>query len=643
MHTPAQRIRALALLSLLPASLTCAAASSQLTEIVPGLHLVSGAVNGARLERAGKTLAVYGDPRENPPPADTVLLTHHRRDVVAAALGLLAAGVRVVAPEAELASFTQVEEFWSGFETKRFHDYAQQTTKVLRQPIAVDRAVRGGETFTWNELEVQVLDAPGYTRGAVAYLIELAGVRIAFTGELIYGDGRLFDLYSLQDAIPAAKVGGYHGYAARLGELMTSLERLTAAQPDLLIPARGPVIRQPAEAIALLRSRIRAFYANYLSIDASRWHFRDEHMLAKAKRVLGPEATVDWMPLAETVQDLPPWIVPISNARLILSADKKGFLIDCGSQRIIDELKKLQAAGQLDALEHVFVTHYHDDHTDQVAKVVEWSGATVHASRENWDILTRPAAYRLPCLTTNPIHVSGRPTSGAPWRWREFEIALTYFPGQTFHHDALLVKKEGADPILFIGDSFTPSGIDDYCLLNRNLLHPGMGYFFCLDYVKRQAPEALLINQHLQPTFRFSAAQLDHMQTVLEQRVALLGALFPWDDPNYGLDEGWARFYPYAAAARAGETLELELRLWNHSPRERLFRPHLQLPAGWSLTSASPNPIRVSRRQEGVVQLRLTVPVTAKPGRHILTTDLQTEGWHLREWTEAMITVSAAN
>lgn len=610
-------------------------------EIAPDLRFVPGAVNGVLLARHGNTLAVYGDPRATPAPADTVLFTHHRRDVVWAGRALVAAGANAVVPAAELAHFTEPDKFWAAFTTKRFHDYAQQTTKILREPLAVARSVREGDPLTWEGLSIRVLDTPGYTRGAVTYLVELDGRRIAFTGDLIHGDGQLLDLYSLQDAIPTAKIGGYHGYAARLGELLSSLNKIAAEQPDLLVPARGPVIRHPAQALAQLTERIRAFYANYLSIDALRWYFKDDHIRAKARRVLGPEAQVDWLPMAETIQPLPDWIVPLNNSRLILSADKTGFLVDCGSRHILDELKKLQAAGELASIEHIFVTHYHDDHTDQVATAVKTFGATVHASRENTDILERPGAYRLPCLTANPIHVAGRATSGAQWRWKEFTITLYYFPGQTLWHDALLVRKDSGEQYFFIGDSFTPSGIDDYCLLNRNFLHEGTGYFYCLELVKRVAPAALLINQHVEPAFRFAPAQIETMLATLRQRVDLLRALVAWDDPNFGLDEGWARFYPYASEVRPGQTFTLGLRLMNHAPGERVFTLRPRLPATWDLRAQTPAAIRIPARQAGAVQWQVAVPADATPGLHLLTADVLWADGELRQWTEAMVVVTA--
>lgn len=639
MHTQPRMIRSWILILLSLSFLLPATADVTTETIGAKLQVLRGDVNGARLERNGKALFIYGDPREKPDSADTVLFTHHRRDVAWAGRALVAAGAKAVVPAGELADFAEVNTFWSDFVQKRFHDYTHKSTKVLAEPIAAAKTVRGGDVLTWEGVSTRVLDTPGYTRGAVSYLMELDGQRIAFTGDLIYGDGKLLDLYSLQDAIPEAKMMAYHGYAARLADVIASLNRLAAERPTLLVPSRGPIIRNPAEAIATLVTRARAVYTNYLAIDAYHYYSGEDRFQVKARRILGPEAKVATMPMAETVK-LPPWIVPITNARLLLAADKTGFLVDCGSQHIIDELNKLRAAGRLTSIEHIFVTHYHDDHTDQVAKAAKLFGATVHASRENRDILLNPGDYRLPCLTTEPIQITGRSESGLRWRWKEFDLTLFYFPGQTLHHDALLVKKDSGEQFFFIGDSFTPSGIDDYCMLNRNFLHEGMGYPFCLDLVKREAPAAFLINQHVNPAFRFSGQQLDEMRDVLKERRVLLQALFPWDDPNFGLDEGWARFHPYAPKVRPGESAQLSLRIWNHSPTNQTFTIKPHLPAGWSLASSAPLAVRVPAREEGAVKLNFRVPANAPSGSQLVTADISWGDWKLREWTEAMVTVT---
>jgi len=619
--------------------LACPAPALEELNLGKGLTIVRGAVNGALLKRGEKILAVYGDPREKPAPVDTVLFTHHRRDVVWAGRALVERGARAVVPAREAVYFRDVEQLWKKFATSRFHDYSQQTTKILTRSLNVERTIQGGETLQWEGIPIRVLDTPGYTRGAVSYLLELDGKKIAFTGDLIQSGGRLLDLYSLQDAIPEATIGGYHGYAARLGQMVESLRRVAAEEPSVLVPARGPVINEPGKAISGLIERIQTLYSNYLSIDALRWYFGDGHILAKAKRVLDPSAKVDWMEMAEIMEKLPSWIIPINNSRLIVSGDGTGFQVDCGSRGIINKLKDLGEEGKFKEIEYLFITHYHDDHTDQVGAFVEEFGAAVFASRVCRDVLENPAAYRLPAMTANPIHLSGRYESGATWRWKEFELTCYYFPGQTLYHDALLVKRDGGEGILFVGDSFTPSGIDDYCLLNRNFLHPGRGYFYCLDLIRRLDPGCFLINQHVGPAFRFSHDQIRRMETVLKRRVEILRDLFPWEDPNQGLDEGWARFYPYGCRVRRGETARWVLRILNHSPRTRRYGVRFHLPPGWTREGSAPTSIPIPPGQEGAVELKVAPPPGAEPGQYLFTADLRWGEWELREWSEAMVEV----
>jgi glyoxylase-like metal-dependent hydrolase (beta-lactamase superfamily II) len=602
-----------------------------------GLSFISGPVNGAFLERNGKFLAVYGDPSARRPAPDLVLLTQARRDATWAARGLAQAGSKVVAPGKEADFLNHPETFWAGLRTQRFHDYAQQSTKMPVEPIPVSRTVKGGDLIAWADLSIRVLDTPGYTRGAVSYLVELGGQKLAFTGDLIRDDGKLQDLFSLQDAIPAAKIGGYHGWAGRLGDLVASLDRIAAEKPDLLVPQRGPVIRDPLAALSRLQHRVRAAYSNYLSVDALRWYFHDDHMRTKARRVLGPDAQVDWMAMAKTVP-LPETIIPISNSRLILAADRSGFLIDCGGTGILEELRKRRAAGTLTSVEHVFVTHYHDDHTDALPALVKEFGAKVHACGSLVDLIERPGDYRLPCLTRNPCPVTAPHHDQARWRWKEYQLTIFDHPGQTLHHNALLVEQDRGWSAFFAGDSFTPSGIDDYCLQNRNFLHEGQGFFRCLDQLEMLPRGCLLINQHVEPAFGFSPAQVAQMRDTLRQRIPLLSELLPFEDPNFGLDESWAVLHPYWTPVRPGGSAQLALRITNHSPRSRTFRATVRAPKGFRATS--PQPIPVTPHTDGLLRMTVQVPRDSQAGPQVIVADVAWDDAELREWAEAVLAVT---
>ena len=307
-----------------------------------------------------------------------VLFTHHRRDVVWAGRQMVAQGAAGVAPEAEKNLFTNVADFWEQYRTKRFHDYANQSSRILAEPLAIKRTVRGGDSVEG----IQVLDTPGYTRGSVSYLIEDGGKRIACTGDLIYGDGKLLDLFSLQDAIPQLKEDGYHGYAARAGDVVASLRKIAEWKPDVLIPARGPVIRNPATAIETLISRLQAVFASHFAIDALRFYRGDDKIRAMAARVLGP-TPIEWMPTAEKVDaKLPDWIIPITNSRLLVSRTGAAFLVDAGNRRVVDEVGRLKREGKIKQLDGIYITHYHDDHTNMAQAMADEYHCPVYFCRE---------------------------------------------------------------------------------------------------------------------------------------------------------------------------------------------------------------------------------------------------------------------
>ena len=128
------------------------------------VQLKPGAVNAVRVG----AVAVYSDP--GPQPARYVLLTHARRDVAAAGEAAVRRGSAAVIPEREQEYLTNPMSFWEKFETARFHDYAQPSTKVPARPIPAGRRVRGGETLDLEGLRFRVLDTPGFTPGAVSLL-----------------------------------------------------------------------------------------------------------------------------------------------------------------------------------------------------------------------------------------------------------------------------------------------------------------------------------------------------------------------------------------------------------------------------------------------------------------------------------------
>ena len=613
----------------------CTGPSSKLS---PNLTLITGDINGAIIKSGSKRLVVYGDPGGVLSGAETVLFTHARRDVVWAGRALVGKGAKAIVPAAESGFFTRVDDYWQDLTGSRYHDYEQQATKWPTEPLLVERRVKGGDSFDWHGIRIQVLDSPGYTRGAVSYLARIDGADVAFVGDLIYGDGQILDIYSMQDKIEEVNVRGYHGYAARISDLIQSLEKIADLDADMLIPARGPVIEHPDEAISKLISRLQRLYENYLSVNAFRWYTGQETQEKMAARVLPRVMPVDWMPYAETSEN-PDWLIHHGNSKLILSADGTGFLVDCGSKAVFEDMMSPGLKFPFSNIEGMFITHYHDDHTDYVNGIREKYNCPVYVTPEMEDILGHPAAYRLPAMTSSPIDSLVIVRDGQRMKWKEFTFTFHYLPGQTIYHDALLVEKEGGGKIFLVGDSFSPTGMDDYCLLNRNFIHPGMGYLYCLDLLRGLPGDCRIVNQHINPPFTFTTEQLDFMTNKLNDRKNIMRELFPWDEPNYGVDERWARIYPYGQAIRPGEEGTLSLVIFNHSdrPHEYTIRP-AHGPDGLKV-SPGQKVISVPPREEARVDFVLQASDNTSPGVKVQTMDIGFNGWNLHEWCETLIEV----
>lgn len=611
--------------------------SSYSQQITQSVRISSGAINGVFIERNGKTMVVYGDPKKEIKKSEMVLFTHFRRDVIWAGRELVKGGSNALVPSAEKSLFTSGDSIWTKFATTRFHDYNSQTTKIGILPLKVHRFVQGGEILKWQDIDIKVLNTPGYTRGSVSYIIDIDSKRFAFVGDLIYGDGKIFDLYSFQDSLRS--ISGYHGYATRLGQLVSSLQLIAEQKPDFIIPSRGPIIRDPDSSIKMLVQRIRSLYRNYLSISAYRWYF-PERMDILSNHVLGPSARVDWMPFSSVIQKNPPsWYMHINNTNLVFAEDSSAFLIDCGTKGAFEKMVKLKQSGRLKSLDGIFITHYHDDHVDLINDVVKEFNCPIYVTKELKDILENPTAYHMPCLTNDPIPNLTIMQDGQKMQWKDFTLTFHFFPGQTIYHDAVLFKKNNGEAIFFVGDSFTPSGIDDYCLLNRNLLHQGTGYFYCLDILKKLPDNVLLANQHVEPLFAFSRQQLDYMTNLLSERNIILQKLFPWDDVNYGLDEQWAQIYPYGQKASRGKAIEYTVRIFNHStvPKTFIIEPIVR-----KEFRVIPNisTITIDPHTQGERTFKISISNQAPLGISLLLVNLKWDKWDLREWSEALIEVA---
>jgi len=126
---------------------------------------------------------------------------------------------------------------------------------------------------------------------------------------------------------------------------------------------------------------------------------------------------------------------------------------------------------------------------------------------------------------------------------------------------------------------------------------------------------------------------------VFKQRGELLHELLPWDGPNYGIDEQWARIHPYAQEVQAGQWANLTVKVLNHSPTPNTVTVTLHAPDGCEI---EPNTASATARpgQEIELPFRLRVNARSTGSVSVVTADIQIGPWDLRQWCEAIVKVT---
>lgn len=151
---------------------------------------------------------------------------------------------------------------------------------------------------------------------------------------------------------------------------------------------------------------------------------------------------------------------------VLISQDKAACVMDYGSADVVRRTRELVDRGEVRSIEGLWITHYHDDHVDFVPEFLEAFPCPCITDGAVAQVITDPLAWRLPCISPKKAQVDRVTCNGESWRWHEFKMTAYHLPAQTLYHSGLLVEGQRTR-MLFVGDSFTPAGIEDYCAQNR--------------------------------------------------------------------------------------------------------------------------------------------------------------------------------
>lgn len=549
-----------------------------------------------------------------------VLVTHHHRDQVEGLQKARRAGIAIWVPPLERELIEDVERMWQQRPLDNYYDLRQDRFSLLEN-VAVTGTVDEYRTRRYGGLEVYCLPTPGHTVGSVTYLVTLGDRRLAFSGDLAYGSGKVWSL--------AATQWSYSGVEGLVAS-MSSCNELAAARPDLLLPAHGEPIEDPVPALALVQERLQRLVDNW----------RDESWDVR-----------DWYrrPWVEVTPHLLRNQTSIATGYALLSDSGTALLLDYGydvsggilpwsdraaKRPLLASLRALKEQHGVDRVEVAMPTHYHDDHVAAFNLLRAAEGSEIWASRAVAGVLEDPHNFDLPCLWYEPIAVDRHLEPGEAVTWREYELTTYPLPGHTLYAVAIALEADGRK-ILATGDQQTGQWRNEllnYQYKNRFRIDD---FVASAELYQRLRPD-IMISGHWRPRL-VDDTYLATLHDAGLRLAALHRELLPLEDVDFGAEGVGARIEPYRSRVASGEQARLTVSVTNPYGERCDASVELVVPAGWL---AEPSVQRVELLAHGDAEVEFKVFPAAEPVRRArVAADLTVGGVAFGQQAEALITV----
>jgi glyoxylase-like metal-dependent hydrolase (beta-lactamase superfamily II) len=552
-----------------------------------------------------------------------VLMTHHHRDVAQGLARAAAEGIRIWVPSSERDLFSAVDEHWRARPIDVDYDLREDRFSLL-EPVPVAGVVDEYRTRQYGAVDVLALPTPGHTLGSTSYLIDSDGRRLAFTGDLVAGPGKVWSL--------AATQWTYTGIEGLGGTILSGLDLLERGA-DVLLPAHGEPVAEPRPAIELLNARLQAL----IDMRSPEWDL----------------AALRAQPYVPISAHLLRNRTSVGNNYVLLSDSGAALTIDFGydfttglptvrdrsSRRPwLHTVPALKRDHGVDRIEVALPTHYHDDHVAGMNLLREVEGTAIWAPENMAAIFETPHRFDLPCLWYDPIPPDRTIPFGRPVKWHEYEITLHELPGHTLYAAAIEFEVDGRK-VLATGDQQDGRWVRGERPEFINYQYKN-GFRFddfrqSAELYRRIRPD-LLISGHWPPR-PVTDDYLDMLYESGENLARLHRELLPLEVVDFGAGGFGARIEPYRSETTEGATIALTVVVRNPFGRPEEAVVRMTGPAGWQF---DPPECRVPLPSRGEATLTFEARPRGGPVyRARVAADMTVGSARFGQQAEALVTV----
>jgi glyoxylase-like metal-dependent hydrolase (beta-lactamase superfamily II) len=564
-----------------------------------------------------------------------VLMTHHHRDQGQGLARAASDGIRIWVPPVEKDLFSAIDEHWQARPTLVDYNVRQDRFSLL-ESVPIAGTVDEYRERSYGGSQVLTIPTPGHTVGSVTYVVQAGGQTLAFTGDLISAPGKLWSIAATQWTY-----AGVEGIAASI----VSAQDVIDLGVDLLLPSHGDPIAEPAAALGSLIDRLQTLLdlqhieGFYPCPPRRVWDL-------PAMRAHPYEAITTHLLRNRTSS---------SNTYVLLSETGGALLIDYGYDMSLaigsgaggdrsarrpwlSSIRALREEHNVDRIEAVLPTHYHDDHVAGFNLLRDVEGTEVWASANVAPILEDPQRYDLPCLWFDPIQVDRSIPLGRSITWHEYELTLYELPGHTLYAAAIAFEVDG-QRVVATGDQQDGGQLGarpdrlSYTYRNR----------FRIDDFTRSAelyqslePD-LMISGHWDPRV-VTPAYLDHLLDTGRELARLHRLLLPLDRVDFGAEGIGVRIEPYRSVVSGGATTTFQATVRNPFGRAAQVVARAIVPPGWVVDPLVAS-VGMNAHEERVLTFAVAPPADATVRRSRLAVDLTVDDVRFGQQAEALVDV----
>ena len=515
-----------------------------------------------------------------------VLVTHAHRDQIQGLRRAVDHGARVWVPPMEADLVVDADRRWQRRQIANDYDLRQDRF-ILLDSVPVTGTVSEYRTHRYGGFDVYTLPTPGHTLGSVTYLVEVDGVLVAFVGDLVHGDGRVWSL--------AATQWSYSGVEGQAATILSS-GLLADREPAVLFPSHGDPVEEPRAALSRVGERLQELVDMRLG-----WPWNQAERLRRPFDPITPHLLRNRTMCANNYA-----LVSETGAALLIDfgydlTTMTPSTEQVGRRTLLWSLEGLRRDHGVDRIEAAVTTHFHDDHVAGLNLLREVEGTQVWSPENVAPVLEDPARYDLPCLWFEQIRVDRTLPLGEPVSWHEYTLTAHPLPGHTLFAAAIEFEVDGRR-VLATGDQQTHDSARS--ILNyqyRNRFQPG-DFVRSAELYQRIEPD-LMISGHWLPQdvdAAFFAQLLADGQRVDELTAELL------PEEGFGTVGFGARIEPYRPAVAPGGDLELDVTVVNPFDRDQTASVRLVLPESWEADPGECE-LPVGPHAEAVARFRVRV------------------------------------